>query len=119
MTVPSPPSGAVPTPPRQLQADRGEIAEWRHADVLPALEVSLRAAGRHGGYPDQPANVRVTTFPGPLAGVTDPRELRQCAWLLLAAAAWLERQHPAQAAPAEPDPQTSVYDHVDTIRISL
>lgn len=115
MSAPRPPTGAIASPPRTLQSDHGEIARWAHADVLPSLEVSLRAAGKHGGYPHQPANVRVSTFPGPLDGITDPRELRQCAWVLLAAATWLERQHPTPDQPADPDPQMTVFDFVETV----
>jgi hypothetical protein len=97
-------------------ADRGEVARWRHTDRLPALELSLRAAGKHGGYPEQPAHVLVSPHPVRMEGITDPAELRQIAWCLLAAAAWLERQHPAQpepAEPAEPDPQMTVFDFVE------
>jgi hypothetical protein len=111
---PTSPAGIVALDSRHLQNDRGEVARWRHADVLPYVEVSLRAAGQHGGYPEQIAHVNVRTGPATcgLDGVTDPRELRQVAWLLLDAARWLERN--AHARPAEPDPQTSIYDHLET-----
>lgn len=97
MSGPTPPDdGAVPTPVRHLRQDRGEIARWRHADRLPAVELSLRSAGTFGGYPAQPATVTVHTWPGPVDGITDPNELEAIAQSILAAADWLRRQ-PAPA----------------------
>jgi hypothetical protein len=110
-TAPVPPAGAVADFTRHLDRDRGEVARWRHADTLPALELSLRAAGQFGGFPERPATVRVSTFPGPVQGVTDPGELRQMAWMLLDAARWLERQHGRPTA--EDDPQQTIYDHIE------
>jgi hypothetical protein len=85
---------------------------WRHADQLPALEVTLRAAGAFGGYHEQLAHARVSTFPGTVAGITDPAELRQMAWMLLGAARWLEAQD-REPHTTEPDPQTTIYDHLE------
>jgi hypothetical protein len=115
MTVaPIPPRGVVARPRRTLDASRGEVAAWRHADQLPRLEVTLRAAGAFGGYREQLAHARVSTFPGTVAGITDPAELRQMAWMLLGAARWLERAG-ANREPRTPDPhpQTTIYDHLE------
>jgi hypothetical protein len=114
MTVaPIPPPGAVARPPRGLDASRGEVAVWQHTDQLPALQVTLRAAGSFGGYPEQRAHARVSTWPATVAGITDPAELRAMAWTLLAAARWLDR-HSTSPGPRTPDPQTTIYDHITT-----
>jgi hypothetical protein len=113
MTVaPIPPRGVVARPTRTLDASRGEIAAWRHADQLPRLEVTLRAAGAFGGYHEQLAHARVSTFPGTVTGITDPAELRQMAWMLLGAARWLEAQD-REPRTTDPDPQTTIYDHLE------
>ena len=107
--TPTTPPGAVAAVRRVLQRERGEVARWRLSERLPAIELSFRAAGKHGGYPDQPAHVRVSTFPGPVDGVTDPAELERAAWAILTAARWLARvQGPAGAR--EPDPQLTIDD---------
>jgi hypothetical protein len=112
--APIPPRGVAARPTRTLDASRGEVAVWQHADQLPALQVTLRAAGAFGGYPEQRAHARVSTWPGTVAGVTDPDELRQMAWMLLGAARWLERAG-ANREPRtpDPDPQTTIYDHLE------
>jgi hypothetical protein len=109
--APIPPRGVVARPRRALDVERGELARWAHADQLPHLELSLRAAGEFGGYPAQRAHVRVSTFPQRLDGITDPAELRQMAWTLLGAARWLDRA--AGPRGVEPDPQTTIYDHLE------
>jgi hypothetical protein len=98
---------------RRLDTTRGEVARWRHSAALPALELRLYAAGEFGGYPEHPALVQVSTWPGPIAGITDPAELRAIAWLVLDAARWLERQ--TGALPTEPDPQLTIYDHLEEV----
>lgn len=119
MTALSPPSGAVPERPTVDDC----AAQWRHADRLPYMQIRLRTPipeerNRRGTVtqPARPPCVDIATGPStmPLDGVTDPRELRQCAWLFLRAADWLEAQAGPQPEP-EPDPQTSVYDHVDSV----
>jgi hypothetical protein len=106
--APRPPSGAVERRPL-----RGELARWHHADRLPFLEVAL-----HTGDDDRPPRVDLTTGQGrhPMTGITDPVELRAGAWLLLAAARWLEADRRRLELPqpeAEPDPQLTIYDHLE------
>lgn len=102
MTGPAAPRGAVAAPARRLDHAQGEVARWKHADDLPALWLYIYGPAR-----DLPARVKVAIWPGPLT-TTDPGDLRQMAWALLAAAAWQERQQ--DRPPAEPDPQLSIYD---------
>jgi hypothetical protein len=110
---PRPPAGSIALPLGQLEPTRGENARWRHTHTLPAVELSLRVAGQHGGYRPQDAHVQIRHVPvgGPIY-TRDPGELRQIAWLYLAAAHWLDRQQPGCDEDAEPDPQTTIYDHL-------
>jgi hypothetical protein len=111
--APIPPRGAVARPRRALDVERGELARWAHTDQLPHLELSLRAAGAFGGYHEQLAHARVSTWPGTVTGITDPAELRHMAWMLLGAARWLEAQDREPRTP-DPHPQTTIYDHLET-----
>lgn len=120
-TAPRPPAGVVVERP-VLGNGRDELTRWRHATRPPYLTVTFHHARptveRRGRITDDGAPPRVTvgTFPGPLDGVTDPRELRQCAWTLLAAARWLDDERARLDLPApevEPDPQMTIYDALE------
>jgi len=85
MTAPRPPAGVVVDDP-MLGNGRDEIIRWRHADRLPYLAITFHhhrpaEENRRGHITDEgaPPRVTVSTFPGQLDGVTDPRELRRCA----------------------------------------
>jgi hypothetical protein len=110
VTAPAAPSGSIDVPLRPYDRQRGIVARWRHGDQLPAVEVELFAP-----VDNQPARVRVSIVPYPilLDGVTDPAELRRVAWCALRAARWLEREADPRR-PAAPDPQTTIYDHLET-----
>lgn len=87
--------------------DRGcpGVIVLRHADTLPYLAVR-----HHEPTDGRPARVDVYTGPAGHSpkGVTDPRELRAMAWMLLDAARWLT---PTAPAPARvDDPQTTLFD---------
>jgi hypothetical protein len=100
--APRPPAGVAADPHHRLQPHRGEIASWRHTDTRPALGLRF--------YDGDPPVVEVTVWPGTYA-TSDPSDLRQMAWMLLAAAAWQERA--LGRPPAEPDPQLTIYDHLE------
>jgi hypothetical protein len=109
-TAPIAPAGATIHP--RVDRDRGELARWAHTDRPHGrLELSFRVVGNYSTRTPDHAHVRVHTWPGP-AEITDPRELRLMAWMLLDAARWLDRNtdHPETT----PDAQTSIYDHLET-----